>query len=37
MDVLGTGRNNMPAFSTMLSAEQIHDVGSYVSGELAKH
>ena len=37
MNVLGTGRNNMPAFSTMLSAEQIHDVGSYVSGELAKH
>jgi len=37
MDVLGTGRNTMPAFSTMLSADQIHDAASYVEQQLVKH
>lgn len=34
MTILGTGRNAMPNFSSVLSAEQIHDVGSYLTAEL---
>ena len=36
MTILGTGRNAMPAFSTMLTPEQIHDTGSYILEELLK-
>lgn len=34
MNVLGTGRNAMPAFSTVLSAEEIHDTGSFIIEQL---
>jgi PQQ-dependent dehydrogenase (methanol/ethanol family) len=34
MTILGTGRNTMPAFSTMLSAEQMHDTASFIVEEL---
>ena len=36
MNILGTGRNAMPAFSTMLTPEQIHDTASYILGQLIK-
>ena len=34
MNILGTGRNAMPAFSTMLSVEEMHDTASFVLEEL---
>lgn len=34
--VLTTGRNTMPNFSSVLSAEQIHDVSAYLTEELLK-
>jgi alcohol dehydrogenase (cytochrome c) len=34
MNVLGAGRNAMPAFSTMLSADDIHDAASYILEQL---
>ena len=36
MNILGAGRNAMPAFSTMLTPEQIHDTGSYILEQLLK-
>jgi alcohol dehydrogenase (cytochrome c) len=32
--VLSNGRNQMPAFTASLSADQLHDVASYVAGQL---
>jgi alcohol dehydrogenase (cytochrome c) len=34
MDILGTGKNGMPAFITVLSPEQMHDIGSFIVEEL---
>jgi len=36
MNILGTGRNAMPAFSTMMSVEQMHDAASYIVEQLVK-
>ena len=36
MNILGTGRNAMPAFSTMLTPEQVHDTASYILELLLK-
>lgn len=32
--VLSTGRNQMPAFTASLTADELHDVASYVAGQL---
>ncbi|TAJ91813.1 MAG: quinonprotein alcohol dehydrogenase [Gammaproteobacteria bacterium] len=36
MTILGAGRNTMPAFSTLLSPEEMHDAGSFVVEALVK-
>ena len=36
MAILGAGRNAMPAFSTMLSPEQMHDTGSFIVEDLVR-
>lgn len=36
MTILGSGRNAMPAFGTALSAEDMHDVASYIIEELIR-
>lgn len=37
MNILGEGRNAMPPFSTMLSAEEMHDTASYIINELVNN
>ena len=36
MNVLNNGRNAMPNFSTVLSVEDMHDIGSYIVEDLVK-
>jgi len=36
VSVLGTGKNAMPVFSTMLSGADMHDVASYILKQLVK-